>query len=386
MATGGGRAGRLLYVVTEDWYFVSHRLGLAVAMREAGFEVAVATRAGADVARIAGQGIAVHEVPFSRRLGNPLADVAAVRALRRAVRAFAPTLVHAVAMKPVLLAPLALPAGMPVVNALTGLGYVFASHDTRARMLRPLVRAGLRHALSRPGAWTLLQNADDAALLDAGGLLPAGRQAIIRGSGVDTAHCRPPASPAPGPPRVLLVARMLRDKGVVEFVEAARRLRAAGCPARFVLVGDTDADNPAAIPRAELARWQAEGAVEWLGRRDDVAALYRGAHVACLPSRREGLPKALLEAAASGLPLVATDVPGCRELVRDGDTGLLVPPGDVPALAAAIGRLVDDPALARRLGAGARRMVDEEFSMARVAGETLALYRRMLADDAAEGE
>jgi glycosyltransferase involved in cell wall biosynthesis len=171
---------------------------------------------------------------------------------------------------------------------------------------------------------------------------------------------------------------MLWDKGVGEFVEAARLLKAQGIRARFVLAGMVDEENPAQITERRLRTWQDEGLVEWWGHQDDMRRVLSAAHVVVLPSYREGLPKVLLEAAACARPIVATDVPGCREVVRDGDNGILVPPKDSHALAAAIAKLVQEPALRARMGAQGRALVVKEFSVERIAGETLGLYRELL--------
>jgi glycosyltransferase involved in cell wall biosynthesis len=206
----------------------------------------------------------------------------------------------------------------------------------------------------------------------------ASRSVLIRGSGVDLARYTPAPEPE-GVPLVVLPARMLRDKGVEEFVAAARMLKQAGVNARFALVGDPDPENPAAISLAQLAAWREEGAVEYWGWRDDMATVFRQAHLVCLPSYREGLPKALIEAAACERALVTCDVPGCREVVSDGDNGLLVPARDSAALARALRRLIEDAGLRRALARRSRERAVAEFSLERVIADTLALYRALLA-------
>ncbi|MGE0385638.1 MAG: glycosyltransferase family 4 protein [Gammaproteobacteria bacterium] len=369
---------RLLFVVTEDWYFRSHRLALACAARAAGYEVHVATRVDRDGGAIREAGIDLHAVPFSRSAHRPWRDVATLVALARIYRHVQPDIVHHVALKPVLLGSLAtlVAPRAAVINAIAGLGFVYASPGRFARLLKPIVAAGLRLVLRRPNAITLVQNDDDRAALVAGGLADPGRCAVIRGSGVDLARFAPMRRPQERIPVVALVGRMLRDKGVEEFVEAARRLRARGVRLHFRLVGDPDTENPAAIAHADLQRWHAQGIVEWLGRREDMPAVLAGADIACLPSYREGLPLALLEAAATGLPLVATDVPGCRDVVIDGDNGLCVPPRDPEALANALGRLAADPQLRARMG---ERSVERAraFALPAIVSQTLALYARV---------
>ncbi len=223
----------------------------------------------------------------------------------------------------------------------------------------------------------ILQNPDDLERLAAAG---AARQrlVLIAGSGVDLQRITPQPEPD-GPVAVLLASRMIWKKGVAILVEAARRLRAEGVAARFLLAGDSDPGNPAAIPPAQLADWAREGVVEWLGFEDDMPALLAGSHIVCLPSSYgEGVPKSLIEGAAAGRPLVTTDTPGCRSIARDGENGILVPPENPDALAAALRRLIEDPALRRQMGARGRAIAEAAFGLDRVNAETLALYRDLL--------
>jgi glycosyltransferase involved in cell wall biosynthesis len=230
--------------------------------------------------------------------------------------------------------------------------------------------------MDRPQCRTILQNPDDLRLFSEEiGVAPA-RLRMIRGAGVDLTHFRPKPEPD-GPPVAVCVSRMLWDKGIGELVEAARRLKADGVPLKVRLVGATD-DNPASIPQKTLADWAAEGVVEVAGPTDDVAGEYARAHIAVLPSYREGLPKSLLEAAASGRAMVATDVPGCREICRQDETGLLVAPRSVSEIVVALKRLVRDPGLRRRLANNARRVAAAEFGEEIVVRETLRLYEEML--------
>jgi glycosyltransferase involved in cell wall biosynthesis len=246
------------------------------------------------------------------------------------------------------------------------------------------VRALLKLALGGRGARLILQNPDDVELFARGGLADPTTVRLIAGSGVDCERFKPRRAPAPGtgeaaPLRVLLAARLLWDKGLAEYVEAARILRAQKRSIRFLLAGDPDPDNPAAVPAAAVESWTEEGLLEWLGHVDDMPALFAEVDVVVLPSYREGLPKGLIEAAACGLPLVTTDVPGCREVVTDGVDGLLVPARDGPALAAAIARLQDDPVLAFRLASAARARALSEFDERIVVRRTIAVYAELLA-------
>ena len=370
---------RLLYLVTEDWYFCSHRLQLAIAARDAGYDVAVATRFRDHLPVVQNAGLRPFPIAFLRGGWNPLRELRTLAQITSAYRRFQPHIVHHVAVKPVLYGSLVsrlthVPA---VVNALAGLGYVFSSRDLKARLLKPVLTHAYRALLNRPTSRLIVQNPDDLSLFTADELIDPERVVLIRGAGVELD--RYPVTPVPkGVPLVVLPARLLRDKGVEEFVAAARQIRAAGPPARFALVGSPDPHNPASIPSARLAEWVASGVVEYWGWRDDIPAVLAEASVVCLPSYREGLPKALLEAAACARPIVTCDVPGCREVVHDGDNGLLVPARDSAALATALIRLIEDPGLRQRMGTRGRVRAEGEFSIARVVADTLELYRSLL--------
>jgi glycosyltransferase involved in cell wall biosynthesis len=367
------RQRKLLFLVTEDWYFVSHRLALAVAAREAGYAVSVATRVRrhGDVIRAAG----VRLIPFenSRSSLNPFGELwTLVRLIVLWLRE-KPDVAHHVAIKPVLYGSLAARiAGTPrVINALAGMGWLFSSGHGLARALKPLVRCALGLAL-RSGT-VLVQNPDDASLL-AGMGVPARLIRRIAGSGVDLAIFSPQPEPR-GTPMVLLCARLLWNKGVGEFIDAARLLRERKIAARFVLAGEPDLANPSVVPRERIDEWVAEGVVESAGWVQDMPRLFAQSSVVCLPSYYgEGIPKALIEAAASGRAIVTTDTPGCREAVHGGDNGLLVPPRDAAALADALARLLEDPLLRRQMGARGRKRAEQEFGADYVNGQTLALY------------
>lgn len=367
---------KILFLVSEDWYFLSHRLPVARAARDAGAEVVVATRLRERGADIKAEGFRLVPVELARSGRNPLHDLGTLVELVRLYRRERPDVVHHVALKPALYGSIAAWwTGLPAtVNAFAGMGFVFISDGLFARLLRPVIAGLFRFLLNRPASRVIVQNPDDRALFTGRiGVAPQ-RITIIRGSGVDIDHFRPQPAEPPGPPVAICVSRMLWDKGIGELVDAARLLQARGVDIRIRLVGPGD-DNPAAIPQATLDAWAAEGIVEVAGPSRDIAGEYARAHIAVLPSYREGLPKSLLEAAAAGLPMVATDVPGCREVCRDGETGLLVPLRSVAELADALEQLATDPALRARLGRAARRAAETEFAEAIVVAQTLALYR-----------
>lgn len=373
-----GLRPKLLFLVTEDWYFCSHRLPLACAARDAGFDVAVATRITAHGERIRSAGLRLIPIALRRSSRNPWSELQAIREIAAIYRREKPDIVHHVAMKPVLYGSLAAKiTGVPhTVNALAGMGYVFTSQNASARLLRPWITLAFRLLLRNTRV--ILQNPDDRDSLLSAGILNENQAVLIRGSGVDTDVFRYTPEPDSGTPLIVLPARMLWDKGVGEFVAAAEMLCKEGVAASFVLAGERDADNPAAISLEQLQEWHAAGTVTWLGKQEDMPALLARSHIVCLPSYREGLPKALLEAASSGRAIVATDVPGCREAVRHGKNGLLVPPRDSAALALALRQLIEDASLRRRYGRNGRAMAEQEFSVDHVSLETLALYRELL--------
>ncbi len=372
----------VLYLVTEDWYFWSHRLPIARAAQAAGWDIVIATRVNSHGDRIRREGFRLVPIRMRRRSLAPWREAAAIAELVRLYRRERPDLVHHIAMKPVLYGSLAAAiAGVPaVINALAGMGYVFTASGVKARTLRPLIRTALRWLLDRRNSRLILQNPDDVKAMT-GGMVTAGRVALIRGSGVDIKAFSPPAgtvSEPDGMPVAVMVSRMLWDKGVGELVEAARLLKRRRVPLRVVLVGPPDPENPASIPERQLRDWDGAGDIAWRQARSDIAEIWAQSHIAVLPSHREGLPKSLLEAAACGRPMVAADVSGCREIVLDGLTGLLVPPRNAPRLADALERLALDPDLRRRMGAAARDLVVRELSEEVVVAQTLALYRSLV--------
>jgi glycosyltransferase involved in cell wall biosynthesis len=353
---------------------------MARAAQAAGFDVAVATRVRDHGAKIAGEGFRLIPLQALDRQGrNPKGELKAIAELVAVYRREKPDLVHHVALKPVLYGALAarLAGVKAVVNAMAGLGFVFTARSVKARLLKPIISAAFRFLLRRKGSVLLVQNPDDRAVFVQAGLMPADRIALIPGSGVDISGFTPQPEPA-GPPVALFVARLLWDKGLGELVEAARLLKERGVELTIQVAGDRDPANPACVPQETLDGWQAEGVVQFLGRRSDIATLWAGAHMAVLPSYREGMPKALLEAAASGRPLVSTDVPGCRALVRDGENGLLVAARSAVPLADALQTLAQDATLRQRLGAQARRDAEEIYSEQAVGAAVVALYRRLI--------
>lgn len=363
---------KLLFLVTEDWYFVSHRLPLAIAAIEAGFEVVVATQIKNHGPIIRNAGIKLIPLELSRRRGNPIREILSLRRLYRNER---PDIIHQVALKPVLYGSIAaLALEIPrKVNAVAGLGWLFTSSTLDAQIIRRVVRPLLGFLLSRSSCQTIVQNPDDQKILILSGV-PQNQISLIRGAGVDTKKFFPIEEPL-GPVTIILAARMLWAKGVHEFILAAQCLNKEGVFARFVLVGEPDKANPGSVPHKKLREWDGKHGVEWWGYKEDMTAVLQNAHIACLPSfYGEGLPKSLLEAAACGLPIVTTDTPGCREVVEDGSNGFLVPAKNVGALMSALKQLIIDVDLRRTMGKRSRTLAQEKFSQEIVIAETLSIY------------
>jgi glycosyltransferase involved in cell wall biosynthesis len=377
---GSGPAPRVLYVVTEDWAFLSHRLPMARAARDAGFEVHVATRVNDGAAAIVAERFILHPIPFMRGSASPLAALETIAALRRVHREVQPTLAHHVALQACILgmtATLGRPRP-PCVNAFIGLGYAFTSSSAKARVMSWLIGALLRFLIDRGGSIALVQNGDDMEALSSLGI-PKDRIALISGSGVDVKRFVPLPEPQ-GPITFGFVGRLLDDKGVRTLVAAHRLLHQRGLDVRLLIAGAPDPANPASVTDAEAASWNIEPGITCLGHISDIAGLWARAHVAVLPSRREGLPLSLLEAAACERAMIASDVPGCREIVIHEQTGLLFPVDDAAALAGAIECLAKAPELRARYAAAARNLAVERFAADVIGAHTVALYRKLLAE------
>ncbi len=382
----GGR--RILLFANTDWFLFNFKRALAEALRARGDEVILLSPPGEYGPRLREAGFRWEALPVSRSGINPLAELCVLWQLWRCYRRWQPDLVHHFTIKCVIYGSLAarLARVRGVVNSVTGLGFALLAETPRARLIRPLVLMLYRLALR--GSEVIFQNPDNRATLAAHGVLAHCRAQVIAGDGIDVARFAPLRMPeaqegAGVPPLrpavVLMMARLLHSKGVADFVAAARQVRAELPGVRFLLAGAPDPGNPESVDEAELAEWRAAGDVEFLGQRSDVLALNQSASVVVLASRQgEGIPRALLEGAACAVPLVATDVPGCREVVMAGETGLLVPPGEPARLAAALLELLGDDALRGRLGAAARAHVAKHFSDEVVIAQTCAVYVRAL--------
>ena len=368
----------LLITVNCPDFFVSHRLPIALGARSAGYDVEIATPPGPGVATIREHGFTHHPYPLQRWGLHPLGELNTFRSLVNLYSKLKPELVHHVTIKPVLYGSIAARlTGVPrVVDAVSGMGYVFSSSDTRARLIRPWVRFLYRTAFGHRRLRVIVQNEDDRQGFIDNRVLTQNRLVLIKGSGVDP-HEFIPVGTTQGTLRVGLPSRMLVDKGVGEFIEAVRLLKQKNIAAQFVLIGDIETQNPSSFSKGTITQWVDAGLVEWWGHRSDMVEVFHKLDIVCLPSYREGLPKVLIEAASCGLPIVTTDVPGCREIVREDDNGLLVPPKNAPVLADKLEMLIRDPELRQRLGQRGRERVVNEFSTDHVVQQTLNVYRSL---------
>ena len=370
---------RLLFVVTEDWYFVSHRLYMATVAVKAGYKVALLSRTSKYQELIEESGIEVINWSLNRRSRNLISEFKAFREISEVIDRFKPDIVHSVALKPILYSALQLKRKNTYANiyALGGLGFVFSSSKLKAQILRSFLVIILRWVLGGERVRVILQNPDDFNLLLRLKVITNNKTRLIRGVGVDTKLF----SPSPklhDKPIVLLPARILWDKGIADFVEIANRMKSYEINVRFVLVGDPDPHNPESVSILQLEEWLKKGVVEWWGHKEEMQNIYQQATIVCLPSYREGLPKSLLEAASCALPIVTYDVPGSREVVIDGINGFLVPLKDEHALLNAIKKLLNDASLCDKFGQAGRELAIREFSQQKIASETKKIWEEVL--------
>ena len=370
---------KILYVITEDWFFHSHFLDRAKFIATSGGTVGIATRFSTHEDELKSLGFELYAINFSRRGLNPISEFVTALKIRSVVRRFKPDIAHNVALKPVVTGTFGELLGRQkvIVNAPVGMGYIFTSADTRASLVKPILSKLLKFLLHSKSVHVVIENPDDLNSLIEDGFVRQSEISLIRGAGVNL-NAFPFHPEIPGPIVVTLVSRILRDKGVLEFIEAASHLRLSAPDVVFQIVGEPDPGNPSAIQKNEIDSWNSLPNVKFLGRRNDIASILRDSHVVCLPSYREGLPKALLEALSCGRPIITTDVPGCREVCDDGVNGLLVPARDSIALSKAIEKLVLDTEMRQAMGRAGRLRAETEFSNEIVCAQTLDLYRKLM--------
>lgn len=373
------RKKRVLLFANTAWYLYNFRLLLAKDLRKAGYEVMLASPRDEYVEKLEREGFIWHQIDISRRGRNPWHEVRALFHIIKTYRNVKPDLCHHFTIKPVLYGSIA--ARMlrveAVVNAITGLGYLFMHSNFINRLARfvaiPLYRFALRH----PNSIAIFQNSGDQHVYESLNLICSDRTVVIPGSGVDPDRFKP-GNIVNGGKQIVLIARMLWDKGIQEYVEAIRLLKARGYNGKALLVGGLDDGNPSGIPVDIIKAWQDDGIVEWLGHREDILSIMQESTVVVLPSYREGLSRVLIEAAAAGRPIVASDVPGCKEVVQHGVNGYLVPVRNPKLLADSIARILCDPEMIERFGDAGRMLVLEKFSSRIINTRTIGVYRLLL--------
>lgn len=365
---------RLVYLVTEDWAFYRHRLPMARAAREAGYEVHVIARIVERRREIEREGFRAHHIEWRRSRISAGATLRSVREIRSLLAEISPSVLHNVALKPAVVGSLAAVGlrNLGVVNSINGLGSAFLGTSTKGRLVKKGLQLLLPRLLNGDRHRTIVQNPEDHAAIRSLGVA-ADHIVLIAGSGVDTDTLQPLPDPAL-PLRAAFVGRMLEDKGVRPLVEAHRILRGRGLDIELLLAGEPDPENPTSITEAELKNWSAEPGITWAGHVENIADIWTRSHIAVLPSRREGLPKSLLEAAAFQRAMVATDAPGCREIAIEGCTGFLAPIDDPVGIAAAIERLARDETLRLKLARNARQLVESKMSAREIGRQTVAVY------------
>jgi glycosyltransferase involved in cell wall biosynthesis len=368
---------KLLYVANEDWAFLMNRLPMARAARKAGYEVHVATRVNNGASAIEAEGFTLHPIPLRRGGISPLAAVPAILALRQVTGRIKPDIAHHSGLQCCVYGALAaLGRKFPYVSAMTGLGYVFTSATWRTRLLRAILKRLLPALLDHPRGVVLVQNPDDRAALTELGI-SARRMTLIAGSGVDTDTLQPLPEPD-GPVTYGFAGRLLTDKGIRALVAAHDIVRSQGLETNLLIAGNPDPANPASVSLEEVNEWVQRPGITWLGHIKDISSLWRRCHFAILPSHREGLPGALMEAAACQRSMIATDAPGCREIVIDDQTGLLVPIEEPQALARAIAKLTTSPELRARYAKAARELVVSKLSARGIGEQIVQLYNDMM--------
>ncbi len=367
---------KLLLILNEPTYFVSHRLPIAIAARNLGYEVHVATGVRIPPQKILDEGFFYHSIPLSRSGRNVFSELVSIAAIYRLMRRLKPDITHLVTIKPVIYGSIAARfAKVPgVVAAVSGLGYAFIDNHFEARVLRKIISKLYRVAFRHENLKVIFQNSDDKHTLLKMKAIRHEQSVLVSGSGVDLTEFYYSEEPSASPFVVVMAARLLKDKGVFEYVEAAKILRSRGLNARFLLVGYPDLGNPSSIDESQLQKWLKEGDIEYLGYCHDTASLFSQVHVVVLPSYREGLPRVLAEAAACGRPIVTTDVPGCRAAIIPNETGLLVKVRDSLSLAEAIQQLLVDDALRNEMGAKGRKLAEDRFCITKIVDEHLQVY------------
>ena len=369
---------RLMFIVNDLPFFLSHRKRLATAAKEAGYHVSIACPQDPRIPSLAEEGFTIIPIKMRRGSLSLVAEWYAFRSVWQAIRQFRPDALHLITSKPVIYGGVAARIlSIPSLSAISGLGYVYTGQTLRHRILRLAVTRAYSVSVNRQGSHVLFQNESDMGLFRKAGLLRKAQASVIPGSGVDLDQIRPAPIPK-GVPVVLLPSRMLRDKGVLEFVAAARLLHSQGLDVVFRLLGDPDPMNPTSFTQDELEAFAASGSVEWQPHTSDISAALSEAHMVVLPSYREGFPKTLIDAAAAGRAVATSDVPGCRDAIKPGETGELFKVRDASDMARVIAKMLADRRVLDHMGTAARKHAEAAFDIRFIINNHLKIYEDLL--------
>lgn len=371
---------KLIFFVLPLKFFISHRLPIAIQAQKEGYEIHIISTSCKEKTFIEEKGFIFHELNIRRKSANPFFELKAICNLYTLYRKINPDIVHHITIKPLLYGTLAAKfAGIKaIVNAFSGLGYIFTASGFKAAILRNSIKLAYRFILRHPNLRTIVQNRDDMNYLISESIVRKEQTVLIKGSGVDLDKFKPFPEPI-GTPIVILPSRLLKDKGVIEFVDASNLLRNSNIKVRMVLIGEVDTGNPTSVNQEVINSWLKEGVIECWGYRKDMPVIISQCNLVCLPSYREGLPKALIEATASGRAIITTDVPGCREMIdSDNPNGILVQPRDPMSLANAIEKLINNPDLRHQMALNGRKMAERNFSIDLVVQKTMNIYSKLL--------
>lgn len=372
----------ILIIVNVDWFFISHRLPIALKALEGGYEVTVACKFTEHKAALSKMGFNVIDVPFQRSGGGIASEINTIKVIKSIVENLQPSLIHAITIKPVLYSGMALKTikqDIPFVAAISGLGYVFTANTLRAKATKLIASAFYKIALSQKYKTVIFQNTSDEAILTEVAKLKVADKTLIKGSGADLSVYNYLPENTNGVVKIVMACRLLKEKGVYQFVDAARIVKEKHDDVEFLLVGTPDLENPNSIQQNEIDSWVKQGLVTYLGHRSDIPDVFANSNIVCLPSfYGEGVPKVLIEAAACGRAIITTDNPGCRDAVIEGETGLTVPIRDAKALATAVLQLIEQPELRVAMGAKARVFAEKEFDVNSVVNKHLEIYNNLL--------
>lgn len=374
----------ILFIVNVDWFFISHRLPIAIEAKKNGYDVIIACHFTQHKQELIDLGFNVVEIPFSRSGGGALKEIATIKCIRQVVKDVNPTVIHAVTIKPVLYTGLALKTikrNIPFVAAISGLGYVFTANSLRAKVTRVIASAFYKVALSQKYKTVIFQNTSDESILTDVARLTANDKVLIKGSGADLSVYSYLPEKVTENIKVVMACRLLKEKGVYEYIDAAKCVKGHYPETEFLLVGTPDLENPNTVKQHEIDTWVSQGIINYLGHRNDIPDVFSNSNIVCLPSfYGEGVPKVLIEGAACGRAIITTDNPGCRDAIINGETGITVPIRNSEALANAIVELIDNTELRVSMGKKARTFAESEFDINSVVSKHLAIYSDLIGE------